>query len=296
MIRQDQDNETGRRPLPSRRVILRAGIPTALALAGGATWIGLGANAATDAGPTDAELSTELKNKITAYLATTGTQTQASVALLRGTRNVTHNKTQIHDTASIVKMEILLMLLEKYSTVAAIPAEKKGWAREMIVWSNNDQTTKLYNFLGGCEALSAAHKRYGLEYTKASTDCRWGLTTTNATDQMKIMGKLLYKGMLTQEKVDHARWLMGGVAAVQAWGVSAAKKSGEKVWLKNGWDSRSSLGGLWVVNSCGVITSPGKTAIRMAILTSKAPNESKGITFVKEIAKISRAVIDKAVL
>ncbi|MDA1358593.1 hypothetical protein O1R50_03105 [Glycomyces luteolus] len=283
-----------RPPMPSRRTLLRVGIPAAVALAGGAALYG--ATVASAAGPTDAELSTELANRIKTYLGTTGTQTVASVAVSRGSRLITANKTLIHDTASIVKMEILLMLLEKYSSVSAIPADIREHARQMIVWSNNDSATKVYNHVGGCSALSAAHIRYGLQYTKASSDCRWGLTTTNATDQLKIMGQLLYKGRLTQAEVDHARWLMGGVASVQRWGVSSALKTGEKVWIKNGWDSRSSLGGLWVVNSCGIITKSGVPSIRMAILTSKAPNESKGVSIVKEIAKISRSVIDKAVL
>ncbi|GAA2294053.1 serine hydrolase [Glycomyces scopariae] len=247
-------------------------------------------------GPTDAELSTELFERVQAYLATTGTQTEASVKMTRGTRAVGTYARRIHDTASIVKMEILLMLLEEYSSVEAIPADIREHARQMIVWSNNDSTTTVYNHLGGCDALKAAHVRYGLAYTTASDDCRWGLTKTNVGDQLSVINQLLYKGRLDQAKVDHARWLMGGVASVQAWGLRAAKKTGETVWVKNGWDSRSSLGGLWVVHSCGVISAPGQTAIRMAILTSKAPNESRGIQIVEEIAKISRSVIDKAVL
>lgn len=279
---------------PSRRTLLRVGIPAAVALAGGSAIYG--ATVASAAGPSDGELSTELASRVKTYLATTGTQTEASVAVKRGSRLVTANKAQIHDTASIVKMEILLMLLEKYNGVSAIPSDIKEHARQMIIWSNNDSTTTVYNHLGGCSALSAAHTRYGLQYTKSSSDCRWGLTTTNATDQLKVMNQLLYKNRLTQDEVDHARWLMGGVAAVQAWGVSAAAKSGEKVWIKNGWDTRTSLGGLWVVNSCGVINVPNQPSVRMAILTSKAPNESTGVTIVKEIAKITRSVIDKAVL
>ncbi|MFG3342663.1 hypothetical protein [Glycomyces sp. NPDC048151] len=280
--------------VPSRRLILRAGVPAAVALVGGTALFG--ASTASAAGPTDAELSAELVAKVKAYLATTGTSTYASVAVSRGSRRAVCNKSTVHDTASIVKMEILLMLLEKYNGIAAIPSDIREHARQMIIWSNNDSTTKVYNHLGGCNALKAAHVRYGLEYTKSSSDCRWGLTKTNATDQLKIIANLLYAGRLTQAEVDHARWLMGGVASSQAWGISAAAKTGEKVWLKNGWDSRSSLGGLWVVNSCGVINVPNQTAIRMAILTSKAPNHTKGVAIVKEIAKISRSVIDKAVL
>ncbi|SDD43860.1 hypothetical protein [Glycomyces harbinensis] len=292
MIRQDHDNTIARRPRPSRRTVLRAAVPAAVALAGGTAWIGTNAWAA---GPTDTELAIELTNRVKTYLATTGTQTEASVAVSRGSRFISTNGRKTHDTASIVKMEILLMLLEEYDGVASIPAQQKEWAGQMIRASNNDAATSLYNHLGGCDALSAAHERYGLNYTEASSDCRWGLTKTNVGDQIKLLNLLLYQGLLVQDEVLYARSLMGSVNADQDWGVSAAKKSGETVWLKNGWDTRSSLGGLWVVNSVGMIHRPNLAAIRMAILTSKAPNQSKGVAIVEEIAEISRSVIDKAV-
>lgn len=280
------------RSRPSRRTVLRAAVPAALALAGAGTWIG---TAAWADGPTDAQLAAELTERVKAYLATTGTQTEASVAVSRGPRFVSTSGRKIHDTASVVKMEILLMLLEKYNGVAAIPAQQKEWARQMITASNNDATTSLYNALGGCDALAAAHKRYGLNYTTVSSDCRWGLTKTNVGDQVKVLNHLLYQGILAEDEVKYARSLMGAVIDSQDWGVTAAARTGETVWLKNGWDTRTSLGGLWVVHSVGVIYRPGLSAIRMAILTSKAPNQSKGVTIVEKIAQISRSVIDKAV-
>jgi hypothetical protein len=205
---------------PSRRTILRASVPAAVALAGGTAWVGTTAFA--QDGPTDTELAIELTARVKDYLATTGTQTQASVVVTRSTRSVTTNKSRIHDTASLVKMEILAMLLEKYSTAAAIPAAKKDQARLMITQSHNDSATALYNFLGGCDALAAAHKRYGMTNTKPSADCRWGLTTTTVVDQMKILGHLLYAGYFPQEKVNYARGLMGAVVSSQDWGVKAA--------------------------------------------------------------------------
>ena len=65
---------------------------------------------------------------------------------------------------------------------------------------------------------------------------------------------------------------------------------------RSGWDSHSWLGELWVVSSVEVINVPNQKAIRMAILTSKAANVSNGIKSVEEIAKITRSVIDKAML
>jgi hypothetical protein len=273
--------------------VLRAAVPAAVALAGGATWIG---TAAWADGPTDSELALELTDRIRTYIGSTGLDITASAAVSRSNRTITANWRRIQDTASLVKMEILLMLLEKYSSVSAIPAEKKEWARTMITESNNDNTTKLYNFLGGCSALSAAHVRYGLRNTKASSDCRWGLTTTTVTDQLRVLNFLTMTGMLNQEKVNYARSLMGAVVDSQDWGVTAAAGSSDTVYLKNGWDTRTSLGGLWVVHSVGYISIPNKHDIRMSIMTSKSPNYSKGVQIVEEIARISRSVIMKAVV
>ncbi|RRR97615.1 serine hydrolase [Glycomyces terrestris] len=293
MTLQSPQAEPTPRPRPSRRAVLRAAIPGAIALAGASAWVGTTAWAA---GPTDTELAVELTERTKAYLATTATQTQASIIVGRANRVITTNKSRIHDTASLVKMEILAMLLEKYSKVSSIPAEKKEWARTMITQSHNDNTTKLYNFLGGCDALKAAHVRYGLKNTAASADCRWGLTTTTAPDQLRVLNMLTATGYFNQEKVDYARSLLGAVVDSQDWGVTAAANSGDTVWLKNGWDSRSSLGGLWVVHSVGYISIPNKHDVRMAILTSKAPDYAKGVTIVEQLAKISRSVIMKAVV
>ncbi|GAA1687051.1 serine hydrolase [Glycomyces endophyticus] len=278
---------------PSRRTVLRAGIPAAIAAAGAGAWIG---TAAWADGPTDTELALELTDRIKTYVGTTGLDLTVSVAAARNNRTITANWRRIQDTASLVKMEILLMTLEKYASVSAIPAEKKEWARTMITESHNDNATKLYNFLGGCSALSAAHVRYGLKNTKASADCRWGLTTTTATDQLRVLNHLMLPGILNQEKINYARSLMGNVVDSQDWGVTAAAGASDTVWLKNGWDTRTSLGGLWVAHSVGYISIPNKHDVRMAILTSRTPNYAKGVQVVEEVAKLTRTVIMKAVV
>lgn len=269
----------------NRRNVLRLAVPAALGLAGGATLGGTGANAA--------DLEAALGRRITEFLASTGTEVEASVAVSRGSRRLFFNNAQVHDTASIVKMEILAMLQEHYGSAAAIPATRKELARRMITESHNNSATELYNFLGGCDALAAAHRRYGLTNTNSSADCRWGLTTTVASDQLALAGINLFTGRLTLEQVRYGRQLMGSVVGSQRWGISSAAKSGETVWLKNGWDTRTSLGGLWVLNSVGVIAVPGGSAIRMAILTSKATGTAEGIPIVERIARIARSVVSQ---
>jgi hypothetical protein len=81
--------------------------------------------------------------------------------------------------------------------------------------------------------------------------------------------------------------LMGTVNADQKWGVSAAARTGEKTALKNGWLSRDTEDGRWIINSVGRITGP-KTDLRMAILSHGHSDMDSGTSFVEDIAELVR--------
>ena len=162
----------------------------------------------------------------------------------------------------------------------------------MITESENSAASELYNYLGGATALEAAHERYGLHDTTVDAEGRWGVGWTSAPDQLVVADLNLYEGVLTAEQVELGRELMGAVIEEQAWGISAAAKEGETVWLKNGWDVESQLDGLWVVNSIGVLGGDGEDPVRLAVLTSGAVDEVEGIPIVEEIAKIARDVVE----
>jgi hypothetical protein len=296
MIRQSEPSS--RRLTPSRRNLLRFGVP-AVVLAGAGVATTVAANAqeiGLDSlfGPSREELEADLKTRIDAYLAGTGTQVEASVAIERGEMHLDYNPDQTHITASIVKVEIMSMIQEYWGSVDAIPADHRELLELMITESENSAASALYNYLGGVDALVAAHERYGLQDTTPDAQGRWGVGWSSAADQLIITDLNLYtdRGHLGEDQVALGRELMGSVIEEQAWGVSAAAKADETVWLKNGWDVESQLGGLWVVNSIGILGGDGDEPVKLAVLTSGAVDDVEGIPIVEEIAKIAREVIE----
>lgn len=281
-----------------RRSVLRLAMPAAVALAGAATIADMGAGAADAAlsevfGPDRDELQGELADRLDRYLARSGTLVEASVAVERGGVRLEYRPEQAHIIASVVKMEILAMVQQYWGSVEAIPEDHRELLRLMITESNNEATTELFDFLGRKEALDAAHGRYGLQGTVSDPQDRWGLTESTAPDQLAIANLNLFEGALDAEQADFGRELMGEVVDSQSWGVSAAAAEGESVWLKNGWDVESRLGGLWVVNSVGVLAGGGEDPITMAVLTSGALDDVEGVPIVEAIAGITREIADK---
>ena len=296
MIRQREPSS--RKLTPSRRNLLRFGVPAAV-LVGAGVVTTVAANAGENGldslfGPSREDLEADLKTRIDEYLAGTGTQVEASVAIERGEMHLDYNPDQTHITASIVKAEILAMVQEYWGAVDAIPADQRDLLELMITESDNDATTELYNYLGGVDALVAAHERYQLQNTTPDAQGRWGVGWSSAPDQLIITDLNLYTdaGFLDDEQVALGRELMGAVIEEQSWGVSAAAKEGETVWIKNGWDVESQLGGLWVVNSIGVLGGDGDDPVKLVVLTSGAVDDVEGIPIVEEIAKIAREVIE----
>lgn len=286
-----------RRLTPTRRNLLRIGVPAAAVIVGGGAIATVAANASDNGidaifGPTREDLEADLKTRIDEYLAGTGTAVEASVAIERGDMHLDYNPGQTHITASIVKVEILAMVQQYWGSVDAIPEDQREHLQLMITESDNDSATTLYNYLGGVAALEAAHERYGLQNTTVDAQGRWGVGWSSAPDQLILTDLNLYEGVLSAEQVDLGRELMGAVVEEQAWGVSAAAEKDETVWLKNGWDVESQLDGLWVVNSIGVLGGDTENPVKLAVLTSGAVDDVEGIPIVEEIAKIARDVIE----
>lgn len=202
-----------------------------------------------------------------------------------------------HDTASIVKVEILTMLLEEYGTLDEVPDWLLDRAAAMIRNSSNDATNDvLYGgpFDDGHDAIRQAHIDFGLANTNPNETEQWGKTQTTAVDQLRVLELALYEagGVLDAEQVEYARSLMGDLDDSQHWGVLAAAHEGETVWMKNGWDTRDAMGGEWVVNSIGVIAGDTEEPIEIAILTGGSPSLDEGIERVEALAEIIRGVVD----
>jgi hypothetical protein len=217
----------------------------------------------------------------------------ASIAVSDADFEIDYHGDEQHDTASIVKVEILGMLLLEYDSVEEIPGWALADAEKMIKESDNDATNNiLFGLLDGHATMREAHEVFGLTGTEPGEGERWGLTQTTAVDQLTMLEHALFEGVLNGEQVELARELMGDLADFQDWGVAAGAEDGESVWMKNGWDVRDELGGEWVVNSIGVIGGDGEDPIMLSILTGGSASVEAGIALVEDLAEIAREVID----
>ncbi|WP_282206787.1 serine hydrolase [Kitasatospora fiedleri] len=183
-------------------------------------------------------------------------------------------------TASIVKVDILAALLLDNDGV--LTGDQRAAAALMIEQSDNDAATALFDAVGGAPGLDRANAAFGLTGTVAGTDGFWGLTSTTAADQARLLRVVFTADSpLGSASRAYLAKLMGLVADDQDWGVSAADQGGA-VQLKNGWLPRDSTG-LWVVNSIGRIEYGGRSLL-VSVLSDGSASEDAGIALVESVA------------
>lgn len=245
--------------------------------------------------PDPAELARQERRKRVAaldaalgkYAATTP---EFSVAVLdrRTGAKYAYRGKERYETASIVKVQVLACLLLKAQAADRdLTAGELALAKRMIRASDNDATTELFGRLGRVSGLSRSNKSLGLTSTKVNA--AWGLTRTTVDDQVKLLSELVdTKGPLKADSRALAHDLMTTVQADQTWGVSAAAAEGETTALKNGWLSRSTEGGRWIVNSVGRITRGDDVDVSLAVLSHGNSTEQAGRDHVEKVAKLTR--------
>jgi hypothetical protein len=235
-----------------------------------------------------------LSERIDAYLVEQGLEElTVSVAVGNGTYEIAYNDEIQHDSASIVKVEILTMLLMHYGSVDAMPGWVVATAKKMIHESDNKATSEiLFGLLDGHAAMREAHETFGLENTNPNETEQWGFTQTTAPDQLVMLRAALYEGFLDEDQAAFVRELMEELDDEQQWGLLAAVEDGETLWMKNGWDTRSRYGGNWQVNSIGIVNGDSDTAIELAVLTGGSASFEDGIGLVEDLAVIARDVIE----
>jgi beta-lactamase class A len=183
-------------------------------------------------------------------------------------------------TASIVKVDILAALLLQRG--GELSASQQALARRMIQNSDNDAATALWRQVGGGSGLQTANQRLGLTSTVPGPDLTWGLTTTTAADQLRLLTAVFTDDSpLSAQARNYLRTLMGHVAEDQAWGVSAVDSgSGTKHYVKNGWLPRS---GGWILNSIGAVEYNGHVLLLVA-LSDGQPAKDRGIAALEQVA------------
>ncbi|CAL9287829.1 serine hydrolase [Streptomyces erythrogriseus] len=181
-------------------------------------------------------------------------------------------------TASVVKVDILTaLLLTARDAERELTAAERAHAEAMIVRSDNDAATALWQVVGRAAGLDAANARLGL--TRTVADARWGLTRTTAADRVRLLRQVFAPG----DARAYVRELMERVVPEQAWGVPALADPGTRWAVKNGWLPRDATG-LWVVNSTGCVTVGGRV-YTVAVLSDGHASMAEGVARVEEAAR-----------
>ncbi|MFB8173930.1 serine hydrolase [Kitasatospora purpeofusca] len=193
-------------------------------------------------------------------------------------------------TASIVKLDILAALLLRTQDLGSAPtAAQRDLATTMIENSDNDSATGLWDEIGADPGLDAANARFGLTATEAGQDGYWGLTSTTADDQLRLLRQVFTEdSLLSPASRAYIQELLDQVEDDQRWGVGAAASNGG-FEVKNGWLPRDT-DGLWVINSIGRVERDGHELL-IAVVSDGNPTDTDGMDLVESVARAAAAAV-----
>jgi Beta-lactamase enzyme family len=190
------------------------------------------------------------------------------------------------DTASIVKVDILATLLHQLQSSGASLTSTQQWlCQTMIEESDNNSASALWNEVGQNTGVARFNALVGLTDTTPGTDGEWGLTTTTALDQVRLLRDVVVPNdTLTTASRDYELSLMEDIDSGENWGVSYGPPTGTTVALKNGWLPQQGWTD-WQINSIGWINGDGRDYL-VAILTSGNNTEDYGINTIQGLSSL----------
>jgi hypothetical protein len=216
------------------------------------------------------------------YVATRSGRVSAAVFDATTGATYSYNASAQHMTASIVKVAILGTLLgQAQNAHRSLTTTERSLATLMIKQSDNNAATTLWNEIGQGPGVKVFMNRVGMPSTTPGSDGLWGLTSTNAPDQVHLVRIVACPNVvLSDASRAYAESLMRAVTPSQKWGVSAGVAAGTTVALKNGWLPHTDG---WVINSIGHVRGGSRDYV-IAVLQSGDPGMSYGITTVEHIS------------
>lgn len=204
---------------------------------------------------------------------------------LATSRNYRHEGGTRVRTASVIKLDILeTLLLRRQDSGEALSDAETAQATAMIENSDNDAATDLWNDVGGAAGLRSAGARLGAPNTSPDADGYWGLSTTDADDQLNLLRDLVGPGPLTPASQGFALGLLRQVEADQVWGVSAIADPGSGPALKNGWLPIDDDNGLWAIGSVGIVQLHGQRVL-VAVLTEHDDSQQDGENLTESLVR-----------
>lgn len=165
-----------------------------------------------------------LADRIRATLGSRAGQVSVVVHDRKSGTTVTHNGSLRVETASIVKVMILVAVIDhRRANGSGLTSSDRALARKMIRVSDNAAASTLLGRAGGKPALDRLAKRLGMKHT--ATSWSWGLTRTSAADQVRLVDAILDgKALPRDSDRDYVLGLMGDVVEEQAWGSAPCRR------------------------------------------------------------------------
>jgi beta-lactamase class A len=242
--------------------------------------------------PATPDHASPFAGQLAAYLARRTGRVTAAVYDARTKRMWVFHPGVVEDTASIVKVQIMATALREAEIAGkSLPAAEAILMSPMIENSDNDAATSLLADVGGPGEVKQFDRLAGLDHTTPSTLALiphtswpgWGLTTTTAADQVRLVSQFAYDrgSVLTASDRRYGLNLMEHVEADQAWGISGGVAAGTRIALKNGWLPLANAG--WQINSIGWVKGHGRDYV-LAVLISHNPSEPYGIDTINAVA------------
>jgi hypothetical protein len=217
---------------------------------------------------------------IPAYLHQRDDHVTAAVFDVRTGRMSCFNPGVTEDEASIAKVNILAALLHQQPDLTA---DEKATATTMIEASNDTSANDLWTILGEGSAELAFDHGLGFTSTTPGSGIYWGLTTTSAADQIRLLHAVaLGSRLLTPAERAYELGLMENIEPGEDWGVSSGVSSSATVALKNGWLPLNSYSN-WQINSIGWIHGDEHDYL-IAVLTDQNTSEDYGIDTIQGLS------------
>ena len=188
-------------------------------------------------------------------------------------------------TASVVKAEILGgVLLRAQNEGRQLTTSERSRVSPMIRSSDNAGASALWASLGGQRGMERVGAAFGLTETDEVAPI-WGLTSTTAEDQARLMERLVQgDGPLTEAGRGEAWAYLRDIRSDQRWGVRTGVPPDWEVGHKNGFAGSRCCG--WRVNSAGYVADPNGGGYAIAVLSDGWPNQAAGVPIVGAVASV----------
>ncbi len=192
--------------------------------------------------------------------------------------------------ASVAKVVIMLAVLDR-AEVEERPLSDWELAQiePMVVWSDNDAATLLWDDLGGAAGIEGYLAKQGVAGI-VTHPYAWGDSRASGPALAWLLGRMAFGDLLTPEHRDLALGFLEQAAVEQSWGVATAAQGDEPegaiVASKDGWypaDAGWRAGSVGLVLG-GLSETVGNLPYSIAVLTAQNSLLDDGIATVNGLA------------